>query len=167
VIHGTIGAGTLGLSNTTTSKPTPIPSSTKPPGNGIATPLPTQPDIVSSCDAFHLVKANEPCNTMASSYGITLAKFLALNHKAGSTCAGLWADAYACVSIIGEEADTTTSTPTTTSAGTGISTPQPTQAGMVNTCNKFSFVPAGVNAAKSSAPHPSCSPTSCAGTPVC
>ncbi|KAF2108719.1 hypothetical protein BDV96DRAFT_556005 [Lophiotrema nucula] len=117
----------------------PVTSSTKAP-NGIETPLPTQPDIVGNCDKFYLVQKDEGCSAIAAKFGITLAQFQAWNPKVGTTCGGLWADAYACVSIIGHEASSTPSTPTTTKPGNGISTPQPTQPNMVSNCDKFHFV---------------------------
>jgi hypothetical protein len=128
---------------------TPTPSSTKPVGNGIETPLPTQPEIVSNCDKFYFVKAGEQCGDIVSRFGITLDKFLAWNPKAGSNCASLWGEAYACISIIGEEPASATSKPTsiissTTSAGNGVSTPQPTQPGMVTNCAKFHWIATGV-----------------------
>ncbi|KAH7128638.1 LysM domain-containing protein [Dendryphion nanum] len=111
----------------TTSAPTPTQT------NGIQTPLPTQPNLVSNCDAFYFVKAEENCADIAKKNGITLAQFQTWNPKAGTNCAGLWAEAYACVSIIGH-------TPTPTQPGNGIATPTPIQSGMVGNCNKFHFV---------------------------
>ncbi|KAJ4376061.1 hypothetical protein N0V83_001342 [Neocucurbitaria cava] len=135
---------------TPTAKPTPssvkapVTSSTTTPGNGIETPVPTQPNIVSNCDKFYLVKSGDQCASIASQFGITLAKFLAWNPSAGSSCGGLWADAYACVSIIGEDATPIPSaTPTPTSPGNGISTPQPTQPNLVSNCDKFYLVKSG------------------------
>lgn len=94
--------------------------------------------MVNNCDAFYLVKAGDSCAGIASAHGISLAQFQAWNPSAGTTCSGLWADAYACVSIIGVDA-----TPTTTQTGNGVATPAPTQSGMVSNCNKFHFVEAG------------------------
>ncbi|KAF2963952.1 hypothetical protein GQX73_g9614 [Xylaria multiplex] len=120
---------------------TPSPTS---PGNGISTPQPTQPSMVDNCDAFYFVTAEDSCAGIASSHGISLQQFLTWNPKAGTTCTGLWANAYACVSIIGEEPSssttTTTATPSPTSPGNGISTPQPTQPSMVDNCDAFYFV---------------------------
>ncbi|KAH7096027.1 LysM domain-containing protein [Paraphoma chrysanthemicola] len=116
---------------------TPTPTPTKVP-NGIQTPLPTQPDIVGNCDAFYFVKSGEFCADIASKSGITLAQFQQWNPKAGANCGGLWAEAYACVSIVGH-------TPTPTQPGNGIATPTPIQSGMVNNCNKFHFVESGQN----------------------
>lgn len=138
---------------TLTSTPVQSSTSTKATGNGIETPLPTQPEIVSNCDKFYFVQAKEQCDTIAARFGITLAKVLALNPSAGTNCGGLWAQAYACVGTIGEEVISTTSksnsavatstivsSSSTTSSGNGIATPQPTQPGMVANCNKFHWV---------------------------
>ncbi|KAF7536445.1 hypothetical protein G7054_g4539 [Neopestalotiopsis clavispora] len=119
--------------STTTSIP---PTTTTAPGNGVTTPTPTQPEIVSNCDDFYLVKPGDTCAAIVSSHGISLAQFLAWNPAAGSSCSGLWANAYACVSIIGES-------PTPTSPGNGITTPTPTQAGMTANCDSFHFVEVG------------------------
>lgn len=109
-----------------TTKKSPSPTSTKA-GNGIQTPTPTQPQMVNNCDKFYFVKTGDTCQDIATQYRITLEQFLAWNPKAGKTCTGLWADAYACVSIIGHEP-------------TGIQTPSPIQTGMVKNCKKFDFV---------------------------
>jgi hypothetical protein len=90
---------------TTTTRPT----STTTRGTGIATPSPTQQTIVSNCNKFYLVKPNEGCQQVASKNGIPLARFNEWNPSVGSTCSGLWANAYACVSIIGYTAPLTTS----------------------------------------------------------
>ncbi|KAH7317179.1 LysM domain protein [Stachybotrys elegans] len=115
-------------------KPTTTASPTTPP-NGITTPVPTQPEIVGNCDKFHLVEQDESCASIARAYGISQSQFLTWNPKAGNTCSGLWADAYACVSIIGHE-------PTPTSPGNGVATPSPIQNGMTPNCKTFHFVQA-------------------------
>ncbi|RYP08051.1 hypothetical protein DL766_010198 [Monosporascus sp. MC13-8B] len=122
-------------STSTTTTTTALPSTTKPP-NGIETPTPTQPVIDDNCDKFHFVKAGETCDTIAKANGITQAQFLAWNPSAGKQCDGLWAEAYACVSVISHE-------PTPTDPGNGVETPQPIQSGMVGNCNTFHFVEKG------------------------
>ena len=77
------------------------PSPTEP-DNGIKTPSPMQPDIVKDCNKFHFVKPGQTCGDIASDNGLALDDFVAWNPKAGGTgCAGLWANAYACISVIG------------------------------------------------------------------
>ncbi|KAJ5150329.1 hypothetical protein N7448_001907 [Penicillium atrosanguineum] len=110
-----------------------------PPPNGIETPLPIQSGMVDNCDAFHLVVAEDTCDTIAAKYKITTTQFVAWNPAVGSTCSGMWANTYACVSIIGHNPSSTTTTtttkapPTTTSA----SGPSPTQSGLISTCETF------------------------------
>ncbi|KAL4879468.1 hypothetical protein BJY04DRAFT_220064 [Aspergillus karnatakaensis] len=144
-------------SPTTTSRTTSVPTtnptststeptSTAPPSNGIETPLPIQPGMVDNCDDFHFVERGETCTTITAAYGITLAQFTAWNPTVGSTCGGIWADAYVCVSILGHNpgSPTTTSTPPDpTAPPNGIETPLPIQPGMVDDCDAFHFVRQG------------------------
>jgi len=111
------------------------------------TALPTQPTIVNNCDAFYLVKSGDSCDSIVAANHITLSQFLAWNPSAGASCAGLWANAYACISIIGVDpsptSTTATTSTTTTPPGNGVTTPLPTQVNMVTNCNKFHFVQGG------------------------
>lgn len=133
-------------STTSTTSTTPPPASTTKPSNGITTPLPTQPTIVDNCDAFYLVKSGDTCDSIIAANRITLSQLLAWNPSAGASCAGLWANAYACISIIGVDPSPTSITSTSTITkppGNGVTTPLPTQIGMVTNCNKFHFVQGG------------------------
>lgn len=124
-----------GTTTTTTSTP---PDPTTPP-NGIETPLPIQSGMVDNCDAFHLVQAGDTCDTIAAKYKITTTQFVAWNPAVGSTCSGMWANTYACVSIIGHNPSSTTTTTTTTAppTTTSASGPSPTQSGLISTCETF------------------------------
>ena len=107
------------------------------PGNGIETPLPTQPGMVDNCDEFHLVESGDSCATISEKSRITVEEFLKWNPEVGGTaCTGLWLDAYVCVSVIGHE-------PTPTNPGNGIETPTPIQDGMTPNCKKFHFIKKG------------------------
>ena len=106
---------------------------------GITTPTPIQPDMVSNCNKFYFVKKNDRCGDIASQHHISLEDLTAWNPKVGNTCIGLWADTYACVSVIGYTPKPTK--PAT--AGNGIQTPSPTQPGLTDSCNKFQFIKAG------------------------
>lgn len=127
----------------TTVKPTPT-------GNGISTPLPTQPNMVSNCNKFHYAAKNVGCGDIISYEKITLADFAKWNPSVLADCSGMWAEVNVCVGVIGGTT-TPTATPTTittkpsptTTAGNGIQTPQPTQPGMITNCNKFHWVAAG------------------------
>ncbi|KAF2795233.1 carbohydrate-binding module family 50 protein [Melanomma pulvis-pyrius CBS 109.77] len=131
-----------------TSPPVSVPT-TKPPastttqtGNGITTPLPTQPVMVNNCNKFYKTVKDDSCAAILKANGITINQFFAWNSGVGADCTGMWADTYYCVGVIGSTptatpSGTTKAPATTTSAGNGITTPQPTQPGMINSCNKF------------------------------
>lgn len=108
------------------------------PGNGIATPAPAQPSMVDDCDGFYLVQPGDSCAAIASDHGISLARFLNWNPAAGRDCSGLWADAYACVHVVGYHKPTPTQQP-----GNGVATPAPIQKGMTLNCRSFHFVEKG------------------------
>ncbi|CBF71205.1 hypothetical protein AN6664.2 [Aspergillus nidulans FGSC A4] len=120
-------------------------------GNGIATPTPTLPGMVANCDAFYLVRSGDGCAAIASSKGISLAQLYAWNTNLGTSCTGLWAEYYVCVSIVGVSPTTTTKTTTrtatttrtTTTQGNGVATPTPIQPGMTTSCKKFHKVVSG------------------------
>ncbi|KAK2024009.1 hypothetical protein LX32DRAFT_626949 [Colletotrichum zoysiae] len=130
---------------TTTIKPSSSTTTTTTPGNGITTPTPTQATIVSNCNAFYLVAARDTCGAIASKYGITVAEFQSWNPSVGAECTGLWADAYACVSVVGytPSKPSTTTVTTTTTAGNGIATPTPIQPDMAGNCDRFYKVKSG------------------------
>ncbi|KAK3202550.1 hypothetical protein GRF29_161g1592546 [Pseudopithomyces chartarum] len=122
----------VGIPGTPTAPPpTSTLSPTSTPGNVISTPLPTQPSMVSNCDAFYFVSKNEGCQAVADKNGITVAQFLQWNPQAGSNYAGLWAEAYACVSIIGhtpsKSSITIKSSATPTPTRCTVAHPEPTQ----------------------------------------
>ncbi|KAM0519027.1 hypothetical protein ACHAPE_004019 [Trichoderma viride] len=70
------------------------------PGNGIPTPSPIQPDIIDTCSTFYLIKEGQSCDSVASESGITVKDLVSWNRKAGPNCSGMWANTYACVSVI-------------------------------------------------------------------
>lgn len=119
-------------SPTTTQKPTST-------GNGIATPAPTQPEMITDCNKFYLVKSGDTCASIASKNNISQTQFRNFQPSVGTDCKGLWLDAYVCVGRIGMTPSPTTIS-TTTKTGNGVATPTPIQDGMVKNCNKFEFV---------------------------
>jgi len=130
--------GVIGGTSPTTTAPTTTTTTTT--GNGINTPLPTQPGMVDNCDRFYFVETDDSCADIASWHGISLNQFTTWNpNVGGASCSGLWANVYVCVRVIGATPTTTRPT-TTTTAGNGISTPVPTQPGMVSNCDRFYFV---------------------------
>jgi hypothetical protein len=97
--------------------------------------------MVGNCNTFYLVQSGDQCGTIASSHGISLSNFYLWNPAVGSTCATLDAGDYVCVNVVG--GTTTTSKPTTTSAGNGVATPTPYQTGITTNCNEFHLVVSG------------------------
>jgi len=138
VCVGLIGQAVTSTSQTTTA------ATTTTTGNGIAMPLPTQPGMVANCNKFHMVEAGQVCQQIADLYGIGIANFNAWNAGAKADCSGLWANAYACVGVIGYTAPTSTTLKTsTTTSGNGVAMPTPTQPGMVGNCKTFHKVVSG------------------------
>jgi len=111
-------------------------------GNGIATPTPFQAGMATNCNAFHLVVSGDECDVVAASAGVSLADFLLWNPAVGSACQFLGLGDFVCIDVIGVT-PTTSVKPTTTSAGNGITTPNPFQAGMATNCNAFHLVVSG------------------------
>ncbi|PTB40686.1 carbohydrate-binding module family 50 protein [Trichoderma asperellum CBS 433.97] len=120
-VYVCIGVATTSASITTTSKPP----------TGVITPTPTQSGMVSNCNKFYDVHSNDGCSAIASSQNINLSSFYQWNPAVKTDCSGLQASVYVCV---GTAATTT---------APGITTPTPTQSGMVSGCNKFYDVHAG------------------------
>ncbi|KAL2201647.1 putative LysM domain protein [Sarocladium strictum] len=127
---------TTSSSATVTTKTTTTTSH----GNGIATPSPVQPGIVSNCNKFHVVKDTTTCQGIADYNKISLADFLKWNPGINSGCTNLWLGYYTCVGVVAGATTTTSKPPSTTSAGNVITTPSPTQPGMVSNCNKFHLI---------------------------
>lgn len=107
--------------------------------NSITTQQPTQPHIVDNCNKFHFVQSGESCAAIASKYSITSAQFLKWNPSVEDGCTGLWANAYACVSVIGHTPSPSTRATTTKATTTKAATSStiPVQAGIDKNCNKF------------------------------
>jgi LysM repeat protein len=131
------------------SSPPPTSSSsthsiTSSAGNGISTPAPTQAGMVGNCDAFYDVQSGDGCYQIAAQFNIALTDFYAWNPAVGSSCSGLFAGYYVCVGVIGSTpASSSSAHSSSTSPGNGISTPLPTQAGMVSNCDQFYDVVSG------------------------
>ena len=139
----------VGIPGTSTTRPV---TSTKPTttGNGVSTPLPTQPGMVTNCNKFHFINKGVVCTQVISYQRITRADFVAWKPTVKSDCSGMQAEVNVCVGIIGgsrttiQSTKTTTKPTTNTTAGNGIQTPQPTQPDMVTNCKKFRFAAKGV-----------------------
>ncbi|KAG7139404.1 LysM domain-containing protein like [Verticillium longisporum] len=126
---------------------TTAPATTTKPSNGITTPQPIQDGMVGNCNKFHYISEGDRCQDILSYQKITLADFFKWNPAVKSDCSGLWSKTHACVGVIGGQAPpptpTTTKPTTTKPPGNGVTTPTPTQPGMVTNCNKFHFVSPG------------------------
>lgn len=75
-------------------RPTPTPTN---PGNGIATPMPSQAGMTSNCKKFYKDVKDDGCWSIAQQYKVDLNDFYKWNPAVGSTCANLWPDNYICV----------------------------------------------------------------------
>lgn len=121
----------IGIITTSISTTASKPSTTSKPPAGSTTPTPTQSGMVKNCNKFYDVHSGDGCSAIASSQKINLGSFYQWNPAVKTDCSGLQASVYVCVG-----------TATTTTAA-GITTPKPTQSGMVSGCNKFYNVHAG------------------------
>ncbi|KAH0424198.1 LysM domain-containing protein [Colletotrichum camelliae] len=136
--------GVIGGTTPPSTTSAPVITTTTAAGNGIQTPQPTQPGMVTNCNKFHWISPGDSCDQVISYQGISLADFVKWNPTVGNDCTGMWASVNVCVGVIGGTTPTTTTqATTTTSAGNGVQTPQPTQPGMVTNCKKFHYVSAG------------------------
>ncbi|ODA80984.1 hypothetical protein RJ55_03944 [Drechmeria coniospora] len=95
-------AGTYACVSVIGYTPTPVVNApvVGAPGNGIQTPTPTQPGMVSNCNRFRYVKPDENCIDIASNAGISFDDLARWNPSIGAACEGLWAKAYVCVGVL-------------------------------------------------------------------
>ncbi|KAM0492503.1 hypothetical protein ACHAP8_009858 [Fusarium lateritium] len=125
------------VSPTVPQKPSPTK---QPSGNGVKTPEAIQEGMVANCNKFHKVKDTTTCQGILDYNKITLADFIKWNPAVGKDCTGLWKGTSACVGVIGSTPSPTGAakpSPTKTTPGNGIETPDAIQDGMVANCNKF------------------------------
>lgn len=118
--------------------PAPATTTTTTAGNGVQTPQPTQPGMVSNCNKFHWIAKGVNCDQVISYQKITRADFVKWNPTVLDDCRGMWAEVNVCVGVIG--GSPAPAPTTTTTAGNGIQTPQPIQPGMVSNCKKFHWI---------------------------
>ncbi|KAF2711237.1 carbohydrate-binding module family 50 protein [Pleomassaria siparia CBS 279.74] len=114
---------------------------------GTPKPSPTQDGLISSCTTFYLAVKDDNCAKAVKKFGtFTLRDFITWNPAVEEDCSAMWADTYYCVGIPGRPTarPSSSSLPPTTTLTTptnGITTPLPTQPGMVANCDAFYFVP--------------------------
>jgi len=100
---------------------------------------------VSDCSAWIVASSGDTCAAVASANFITLSDFQDVyNPSLGLACKMKTGQSY-CVERNWGAAPpvTTTSTAPTPTGGNGVTTPLPTQSGMVGNCNKFVLVTGG------------------------
>ncbi|KAF5561912.1 hypothetical protein FNAPI_3459 [Fusarium napiforme] len=128
VCVGVVESSTRPTSTTTTIKTTATS-----PTNGVSTPTSIQSGMVSNCNKFHFIKSTTTCQGIVDYDKITMAEFLKWNTGISSKCTNLEQGTYACVGVIeGSQKPSTTTG--------GVSTPTPTQSGMIKGCTKFHYV---------------------------
>ncbi|PYI02372.1 hypothetical protein BO78DRAFT_400578 [Aspergillus sclerotiicarbonarius CBS 121057] len=76
-----------------------LPTTTTSAGNGITTPTPYEPGMVSDCTTFYFVRSGDTCAGIASSQDITVGDLEQWNPKVGSGCTDLWLNEYICVGV--------------------------------------------------------------------
>ncbi|KAK6336935.1 hypothetical protein TWF718_009724 [Orbilia javanica] len=131
---------------TTTTATRSTTRSTKAASTTPAPPGPTQPGQNPLCDRWDLVYASGSCGVFTAKYsGLTVSLLYSWNPAIKSDCSNLWVGTYLCTQIKGWVPPTTTATTTkpATTISAGIKTPTPTQAQMINNCNKWYFVNSG------------------------
>lgn len=109
---------------------------------GVVTPSPVQSNMVSNCDDFYLVQADDGCWAIANSNNIELNDFYTWNPSVKTDCTGLEAKVYVCIGIKAAATTTTVDKTTSTTSGNSGSTPSPVQDGMVSDSKDFYFVQA-------------------------
>ncbi|KFG84795.1 LysM domain-containing protein [Metarhizium anisopliae] len=70
------------------------------PRNGVETPMPIQPGMVTNCNKFYYVNSGDSCVSIAASSGISESDLINWNPGAGKQCTSLWANTYACIGTL-------------------------------------------------------------------
>lgn len=89
----------IGYSSSTPSATT-LKATTTSSGNGITSPTPIQPGMVTDCNKFYLVGTGTSCATVASQEGVTVTEIVSWNSGVGSGCNDLWLGYYICVGVV-------------------------------------------------------------------
>lgn len=103
--------------------------------NGVATPSPTHPGMVSNCNKFLYARPGDTCDGISFWNGVGGGQWIKLWNGVNEACSNLQVNKYVCIGVVA-------GTPTT--SGNGIATPTPTHPGMMaSNCNRFTKVNAG------------------------
>ncbi|KAJ5987635.1 hypothetical protein N7451_012000 [Penicillium sp. IBT 35674x] len=127
-----------GTSVTTTTSTSTSTSTTSSTSSFVFPPSETVTGTTPDCYKWYEVESGDGCDTIDSTYDLTLAEFIALNTYIDTDCSNLWPGYSYCVSGIplASISSTTTSVGSTTTTGS-VTTPTPTQTGMVSGCTEF------------------------------
>jgi chitinase len=92
---------TVSITQAPSSTSSHISSSTTSSAIAVITPSPTQPDVATNCDSFHLVGSGNICVTVAQAAGISLDDLYLWNPTiGGDTCPNLWLGFYVCIGVL-------------------------------------------------------------------
>ncbi|KAH7148159.1 hypothetical protein DER46DRAFT_564771 [Fusarium sp. MPI-SDFR-AT-0072] len=107
-----------------------------------STPSPIQTGMVSNCNSFYKVQAGDGCWAISSAKKINLGDFYKWNPAVKTDCSALQPDYWVCIGVKASQTSISSRTTKTSTSG-GITTPTPTQAGMVMGCKSFYKVKKG------------------------
>ncbi|PCH00308.1 Peptidoglycan-binding Lysin subgroup [Penicillium occitanis (nom. inval.)] len=122
----------------------PLPTAAKSPEREVvataaAAPSPTQPGLISTCNAYYRVQRGDYCATVVDKfYALTLNEFYAWNPAVKPDCSELLDGYYVCVGI----SDSSPSPAVHPTAASGLQAraeaiPSPIQSGIANNCDKY------------------------------
>ncbi|OIW22418.1 hypothetical protein CONLIGDRAFT_587445, partial [Coniochaeta ligniaria NRRL 30616] len=89
--------GVIGGSQPTTTSKTTSTTTTK--GNGVATPTPTQPGMVTNCRSFYKVADGDNCDTISTKTKVSVKNLQTWNTQIGTAC-NVWLGYYLCVAVL-------------------------------------------------------------------
>jgi hypothetical protein len=120
--------------------PLPITTTTPPQGNGITTPTPIQPGMVTNCNKFATIGPTTTCQGILDWNKITLADFFKWNPGVKRDYTGMQANTYACIGVIDGSSSPPTPAEPPSPPSNGVTTLTPIQAGIVTNYNKFTTI---------------------------
>lgn len=105
------------------------------------TPSPRAAGEIANCTNWFAPQSYNTCQDILLLYYLTIEEFYAMNPSVGSTCTGMSASTYYCVSTDpGGIPPSTTDDDSSTGTTTGVSTPSPVQTGIASNCDLFYLV---------------------------